>query len=115
MPLPSPNRSPRPRHPSRAESDPLPPWQSIRKLGLSTARSQQQLEELVTASTKAIVIDRSMAGDLSPDFLARPLARGVYVFGLNLSERELKTMADWGKAYEMVTGRLPFTGRTSES
>lgn len=72
---------------------------------LATAESQQQLEELVTASTRAIVIDRSIAGDLSPDFLARQLAGGVSVFGLNLSERELKTLADWGQAYEMVSGR----------
>ena len=51
------------------------------------------------------MIDSSIAGELSSDFLARLLARGVAIFGLNLSERELKTVADWGKAYEIATGR----------
>jgi hypothetical protein len=73
--------------------------------GLKMADSQEQLETLVNESTTAIVIDRSIAGDLSPSFLALQLARGVYIFGLNLSEQDLKTVADWNRAHEIAYGR----------
>jgi hypothetical protein len=73
--------------------------------GLTTAESQEQLESLVNESTNAIVIDRSIAAELSSDFLRMQLARGVYIFGLNLSERELKTITDWTEAYQIASGR----------
>jgi hypothetical protein len=81
--------------------------------GLTTAKSQEQLESLVNESTKVIVIDRSIAAGLSPDFLRLQLARGVYVFGLNLSERELKTLTDWPSAYELAGGRGPLSSPES--
>jgi hypothetical protein len=82
--------------------------------GLTTAESQEQLELLVNESTNVIVIDRSIAAELSSDFLRLQLARGVYIFGLNLSERELKTLTDWPRAYELAGGRPgPFSSPES--
>jgi hypothetical protein len=81
---------------------------------LTLANSEEQLESLVNESTKAIVIDRSIAAELSPSFLSSLLARGVYVFGVNLSQQELKMAADWERAHEIATGRPPPWGLREE-
>ena len=72
---------------------------------LPRAGSQKELERLAGPATRAIVIDRSIAGELSSHFLAQKLASGVQIFGLNMTGHELKSRVDWGAAYEMANGR----------
>ena len=75
--------------------------------GLVLVQSESQLEQRVDSSTRAILIDRSIAGELSPPFLERELASGVVLYGLNISSNKLVAIADWDEAYKMKFSRPP--------
>ncbi len=82
--------------------------------GLVLVQSESELEQRVDESTRAIVIDRSIAGELSAPFLARQLASGVVLYGLNIPSEKLVAIADWDEAYEMKFGRTAGTAKSRE-
>jgi hypothetical protein len=71
-------------------------------LQLRRVGSQDELEAALDGETRVVVLDRSVLNAMSTPYLRSQLARGVQFVGLNVSQRELKTVTDWNGAWKIV-------------
>jgi hypothetical protein len=71
-------------------------------LQLRRVGSQEELEAALDGETRVVVLDRSVLDSMSTPYLRSQLARGVQFVGLNISQRELKTVTDWSGAWQIA-------------